>query len=94
MKLSEAILKGCVNTNKIKMCLVDQNHLGVGCCVMGALAIGLGCELNQEKIRAFLDDLWDRGEITTKLWQEMNRRNDHTDETRESIASWLWSLGR
>lgn len=90
MRLSEAILIGCCGTNKIKMCYFDQNEIGIGCCVLGAAAIGAGCRHNKDEIRSFLDT---NLEIPTQLWSEIQKRNDHTDQSRESIAEWLDQSG-
>ncbi len=96
MKLSEAILKGCKDTVKIKFRFTDGRN---GCCVLGA-AIH---EVTGVPISEFSEAVchWDvlRNnfpeliENSSALWKEVTSRNNDTDESRESIAAWLAEKG-
>lgn len=94
MKPSEAILKGCVGTVKIQGRLYDGDN---GCCVMGAMLAGIS--------PGGLDDV-KRGEQpfapaeiyyayrgNKSYWDECVRKNNMTNQSRESIARWLQKKG-
>ncbi len=101
MKLSDAILKGCEGTVKIRgyfttamLASMPEN----GCCVMGAALVGVfslqkareidvGCCCMAAIEKEFNVD------YTGAIIQEAVKRNNDTNESRESIAAWLATKG-
>ncbi len=88
MKVSEAILKGCKGTKKLKNLLWpdgESRHTPTKCCGMGAA--GLGMNGDAGKVDEILDTLG------RELWSECVRRNNETNQSRQSIARWLAKQG-
>jgi hypothetical protein len=106
LKLSEAILKGCQGTVKIKgLFVVPKECLAKdlpknGCCVLGAAAVGVLGSLSKARKQSDIGNLL-YGHFPflgtfsneTNLRREIVDRNNNTDETRESIAAWLAKKG-
>lgn len=91
MLLSEAILKGCQRTVKVKNKLFDGKN---GCCVIGAACVGLHGTFSKAKRHGtakIVDDTFPT--LWNSLWSEAVSRNNNTEESRESIAAWLATKG-
>lgn len=87
MKVSEAILKGCEGTRKIRGYLYDNDSPTSPkfCCVVGAAALGM--RGNAADVMPIFEALG------LTLYQECVRRNNQTNQSRQSIAKWLAKKG-
>jgi hypothetical protein len=86
MKLSEAILKGCAKivTKKCKGQFAKYKDGKLSeMCTIGCAMYALG-NADYNRLRESLED---------KIAYEVIKRNDNTDESRESIAAWLVEKG-